>query len=84
MKINAISSMNFGNKQNVLREAGMLVASAPAVALTAYTFVRGISFPNIAIDDSIKLLNREGEEEALGEACAECIGICCGFPSDPQ
>lgn len=44
MKINAISSMNFGNKQNVLREAGMLVASAPAVALTAYTFVRGIYF----------------------------------------
>lgn len=62
----------------------MVAAFAPSVAFTADTFVRGISSPNIAIDDSIKLLNREGEEESLGEACAECIGICCGFPSDPQ
>ena len=80
MKINAISSMNFGSKQNLLKKTGVAAISAPAVAITADSFVRGISSPNVKTDDAIKLLASYDDEEALGDACLECIAYCCGFP----
>ena len=72
MKINAINTVSFGNKQKVLSKAALPIAGA-AAGVAADQFVKGLSKPEEATENYIKGYDGDMYENPYDNCCD---GLC--------